>query len=138
MATAGKSTAKTARKADVKRKDLLREYKEQKKPAGVFQIKNIANGKVFLGSSLNLDGALNRHKFALTIGKHQNEAMQKDWDEFGPEKFVFEELEVVQAKENDPHLNIDDELTLLEQIWLEKLQPLGERGYNANARIRLV
>jgi len=25
---------------------------------------------------------------------------------------------------------LKDELTLLEQIWIEELQPFGERGYN--------
>jgi hypothetical protein len=48
---------------------------------------------------------------------------------------VFEILEVVQVKD-DPNFNLKDELTLLEQIWLEKLQPFGERGYNTSDRIR--
>jgi hypothetical protein len=30
----------------------------------------------------------------------------------------------------DPPRELDDELTLLEQIWLEKLEPYGDRGYN--------
>jgi hypothetical protein len=38
----------------------------------------------------------------------------------------------------DPNFNLDDELTLLEQIWLEKTRPFGERGYNTDARIRQV
>ncbi|MFI5252384.1 MAG: GIY-YIG nuclease family protein [Bacteroidota bacterium] len=118
------------------KKDLVREYKERKKPAGVFQVKNIANGKVLLGSSLNLEGALNSHKFMLTIGKHRNEAIQKDWDKYGPDKFIFEILETVKVKEDDPDFNISDELTLLEQIWLEKLQPFGDKGYNTDSRIR--
>jgi hypothetical protein len=37
---------------------------------------------------------------------------------------------------DDPNFDINDELTLLEQIWLEKLQPFGERGYNINTHIR--
>ena len=32
--------------------------------------------------------------------------------------------------------SFNDELTLLEEIWLEKLQPFGERGYNSSAKIR--
>ncbi|MGC9365326.1 MAG: hypothetical protein ACP5FZ_12265 [Fidelibacterota bacterium] len=40
------------------KQDLKREYKERKTMAGVFQIKNIANGKVLLGSSLNLDSKI--------------------------------------------------------------------------------
>jgi len=118
------------------RKELNREYKERVKPAGVYQVKNVANGKVLLGSSLNLEGPLNRHKFMLRIGSHPNKALQKDWDELGAEQFVFEILEEVQQRKDDPNLNLKDELTLLEMIWLEKLQPVGERGYNLNINIR--
>jgi group I intron endonuclease len=117
------------------RKDINREYKERIKPAGVYRVKNTVNGKVLLGSSLNLEGPLNRHKFMLKIGSHTNKELQKDWDEFGPEKFVFEVLEEIKIKE-DPNFNLKDELTLLEQIWLEELQPFGERGYNLNEKIR--
>jgi hypothetical protein len=116
-------------------RDLKREYKERRKPAGVFQIKNVANGKVLLGSSLNLEGPLNSHKFMLSIGRHRNEALQKEWNEFGPDRFVFEILEVVKVSD-DPNFNLEDELTLLEQIWLEKLQPFGEHGYNTDEKIR--
>jgi group I intron endonuclease len=119
------------------KKDIKREYKERKKQAGVFQVKNAANGKVLLGSSLNLDGSLNSHKFMLTIGSHRNKALQNEWNEYGPDKFVFEILEVVKVKD-DPNFNLDDELILLEQIWLEKLQPFGEKGYNTNKNIRQV
>ena len=118
------------------RKDINREYLERPKPAGVFQIKNMENNKVLLGSSLNLEGPLNKHRFMLKIGSHKNKALQQDWNELGPEKFVFEILEVVKVEEN-PNFNLKDELTLLEQIWLEKLSPL-EQGYNEKADIREV
>lgn len=117
------------------RQDLKREYKEREKQAGVFQVKNTLNGKVLLGSSLNLEGPLNSHKFMLSIGRHRNEALQKEWNDYGPAAFVFEVLEVVAPKD-DPDFNLSDELTLLEQIWIEKLQPFGERGYNTDSRIR--
>ncbi len=119
------------------RQEIKREYKERKKPAGIFQIRNTANGKVYLGSSLNLEGPLNGHKFMLTIGRHRNPALQKEWNEFGADKFTFEVLEVVKVKD-DPNFNLEDELTLLEQIWVEKLQPFGERGYNTDSKIRQV
>ena len=117
------------------RKEMQREYMERAKPAGIFQIKNTANGKVFLGSSLNLEGPLNGHKFMLSVGTHRNATLQKEWNEYGPEKFVLEILEVVKVKD-DPNFNLSDELTLLEQIWLESLQPFGDRGYNVNTNIR--
>lgn len=117
------------------RQDIKREYKERTKPAGVFQVRNTTNGKVLLGSSLNLEGPLNSHRFMLSIGSHRNEALQKEWNEYGAERFVFEVLEEVKVKD-DPNFNVEDELTLLEQIWLEKLRPFGERGYNKDSRIR--
>ncbi len=117
------------------RQEIKREYKERKKPAGVFQVKNTRNGKMFLGSSLNLEGALNRHLFELRMGSHRVAALQKDWNEYGPDAFVFEILEEVKVKD-DADFDVKDELTLLEQIWLEALQPIGEKGYNPDAKIR--
>jgi len=118
------------------RKEIHREYKERIKPSGVFQVKNVANSKVLLGSSLNLEGSLNKHRFMLKIGSHTSKALQKEWDEFGPNNFVFEILEEVKVEKDNPNFNLQDELTLLEQIWFKKLQPVGERGYNLNERIR--
>ena len=118
-----------------RRKEIHREYQERVKPSGVFQVRNLANGKVLLGSSLNLEGPLNKHRFMLQINSHPTKELQKDWNEFGPDQFAFEILETVPVKE-DPNFNLKDELTLLEEIWLEKLQPFGERGYNDGPRIR--
>jgi hypothetical protein len=117
------------------RKEIHQEYKERVKPSGVYQVKNLTNCKVLLGSSLNLEGPLNRHRFMLKINSHPNKELQKNWNALGPDRFAFEILEVVQVQDH-PNFNLKDELTLLEQIWLEKLQPVGECGYNLNANIR--
>jgi len=37
---------------------------------------------------------------------------------------------------DDPNFNLNDELTLLEEIWLEQVQPFGEKGYNLDSKIR--
>jgi len=111
------------------RKDLIREYKERRKPAGVFQIRNSVNGKVFFGSSKNLEGVFNGHRFRLDFGSHNNAALQADWKSYGADAFEFEILEEVKFTDA-PHFDLEDELTLLEQIWLEKLEPYGDRGYN--------
>ena len=72
---------------------------------------------------------------ALGSGHHENKILQQEWNEYGADKFVFEILEEVKVRD-DPNFNLDDELTLLEEIWLEKLQPFGERGYNLVSKIR--
>lgn len=114
------------------KQDLKREYKERKKPAGVFQVKNTVNNKVLLESSMNLDGPLNRIRFELNLGRFRNDALQKEWNEYGADAFIFEILEEVKVLD-DPNFDLSDEVKLLEQIWLEKLQPYGERGYNTDA-----
>jgi hypothetical protein len=117
------------------RQDITREYKGRPVSAGIFQIRNRANGKILLGSSLNLDGPLNRHRFMLTTGMHPVESLQADWKKFGPDSFEFEILEVARVTD-DPNFNLEDELTLLEQIWFERTEPVGGKGYNKDARIR--
>ncbi len=117
------------------RKERIREYKERPRVSGVFQVRNTVTGKILLGSSLNLHGPLNSHKFMLEIGKHDNEQLMADWKKYGRDAFAFEVLEVVRQSD-DPAFDVKDELTLLEQIWIEKTQPFGERGYNIKQTIR--
>jgi hypothetical protein len=111
------------------RADIRRAYKEAPRQAGVFQVKNLRSGKVLLGSSTNLHGPLNKHRFMLTIGRHDNQALQNDWNQFGSEAFVFEILDAFKPRD-EPGFDVEDELSLLEEIWIERLQPFGERGYN--------
>jgi len=116
-------------------KQLKREYQEAPKEAGIFRITNTANGKIYLGSSLNLHGPLNKHRFVLSIGSHINRAMQADWLVHGEAAFVFEIVEQVKPSDN-PGFKVEDELELLEQIWIEKEQPFSERGYNEGRKVR--
>ena len=118
-----------------KRAEIRRQYKETPKQAGIFQIVNTTNGKILLGSSKNLEGKLNKHRFQLASGRHPNRELQEDWNRMGEGAFRFEIAEIVQRKD-DPVFNLDDELSLLEEIWVEKTQPFGERGYNKNLKIR--
>ncbi len=102
---------------------------------GVFQIRNTVNEKVFIGSTLNLDGIFNRHEFQLKAGVHQNKSLQSDWNEFSADKFEFEILEEVFPREN-PDYNYESDLEVLENLWLEKYQPFGEKGYNERKKTR--
>lgn len=115
------------------RKALIREYKETPRPMGVYQIRNTSNGKVLVGSSKDLQSIFNRHRAALRMGSHQNRELQKDWGEFGPEAFEFEVLDTLTPPER-PDYNPSDDLKALEGLWLDKLSPFDERGYNARPK----
>jgi len=96
---------------------------------GVFQIRNTANGKVFVDSSTNVPGKINRHTFALKAGLHASKALQADWNDLGELAFEFETLEPVEPRD-DPNYDYAGDLQVLEGLWLEKLEPYGEKGYN--------
>ena len=117
------------------KKDLKREYKQTLRPMGIFQIRNRVNEKVFIGSSLNLDGIFNRHEFQLKMGGHSNKDLQTDWNEFSAENFEFEILEELFPREN-PDYDYRADLEVLEDLWLEKLEPYGDKGYNERKKTR--
>ena len=111
------------------KKELKSDYKNIRFPMGVFQIRNQVNGKIFVGSSMNLEKIFNRHRFELEMGSHRNTSLQKDWNEFGAESFVYEILGEVKY-EAEKVVNYDQEVKIMEEMFLEELQPFGEKGYN--------
>lgn len=113
----------------IDRKEIIRQYKQNPPPMGIYQIRNKANGKILLGSSKNLNGKSNSYLFQLESGTHMNSALQKDFKEFGKDNFVFEIIDRLEPK-NEPGYDYTDDLKELEKLWLEKLQPYNERGYN--------
>jgi hypothetical protein len=115
---------------------MKREYKEAATRAGIFVITKTVNGKRLLGSSKNLHGPLNKHRFMLSIGGHDNRDLQADWNRFGADAFRFEVVAEVEDRRDDPAFSLELELSRLEEEWLDKTQSAGERGYNRDARIR--
>ena len=110
-------------------KQLKKNYQQNAPPMGVFLIRNTVNDRVFLGSSLNLPGIINRHKFQLANGNHPNKQLQSDWNELGSNKFAFEIVDELPTR-SGTDVDYRTELNSLENLWLEKLQPFGDRGYN--------
>ena len=116
-------------------KDIKQQYKQAPITAGVYQIRNHANGKFLLGSSLNLHGPWNRHKFALTTGCHGNKTLQADWNTYGAEQFSFDILATVKE---DPDIHPSDALKALEDEWTKQLDPYGENGYNRDNVVKRI
>jgi GIY-YIG catalytic domain len=111
-----------------RRDELKQQYKEIEIKAGIYQIKNTQNGKVFIGSTRNVK-TLNGKRFELKAGASYNKELQQEWNEYGEDAFVIEMLETIKVDE-EKYNNLKKDLEKLEEKWLEKLQPFGERGYN--------
>jgi len=115
------------------RKELTDRYKQTIQPMGIYQIRNTVNGKLFLGSAKDLRGIINSNRFQLRNGLHRNKELQKDFNEIGEGGFVFEIVDSLQPAEG-ANRDYTQELKTLEAMWLERLQPYGERGYIARSR----
>lgn len=111
-----------------RRKELKMEYKMAVKPIGIYKIHNLENGKIYLGKSMNLDGAINSSGFQLKLNAHKNKSLQDEWNKLGADKFSFEILEVIEQSD-EVGRNYKDELDNLQEIWVNKLQPYGEKEY---------
>lgn len=72
----------------------------------------------------------------LNNGKHINSRLQEDWKLFGEESFEFVVLDTLELKE-DPDYNYNEDLEILEMLWLDKFRPLEEKTYNNNEKIRV-
>ena len=117
----------------IDRKARIREYKETLPPGGVFRVRNTATGKSLVGSSANLPGTLNRHRFQLERGSHPSKELQADWNTLGPDAFEFEVLD--QLKPSDkPDYDATEDLQVLKELWIEKLKATGELLYREAGR----
>ncbi len=107
---------------------IKRNYKQTPTPMGVYRIRNLVSGKVFIGCSRNLPGKLNGHRFQLEIGSHPNKMLQKDFRELGKDQFAFEALDYLEPK-SDPSCDYTEDLKELEEMWRAKLLRSGQEFY---------
>lgn len=90
--------------------------------SGIYSITNIANGKSYVGSSVNIKKRWACHVSGLTKGRNRSVRLQNAWNKYGADAFKFSVLEFV----------IDcSELTAREQFWIDSLGCSGVNGYNA-------
>lgn len=58
--------------------------------SGIYQIRNIVNNKIYIGSSRRLNKRKIAHFSKLRTNKHHSPALQKAFIKYGEDKFIFE------------------------------------------------
>ncbi len=71
----------------------------------------------------------NRLRFQLNMGSHPNVELQKDWKALGEENFAYEILSEIQ-QDDVVQMDYRKEIKKLEAMFIEELQPFGEKGYH--------
>lgn len=88
--------------------------------SGVYQIRNLINNKVYVGSAVDINRRKREHYAQLSKGKHCNQKLQNAYNKYGVENFSFEIVESVE----DPQ-----QLISREQYYIDKFNAVNE-GYN--------
>jgi len=89
--------------------------------SGIYQIRCTQNGKIYVGSAVNLQWRWHSHRRDLSNGVHVNPHLQSAWNLYGKTSFEFSVLEYVQ----------DDKLLTTEQLWINKTGCTDRRiGFN--------
>lgn len=112
---------------------IKKDYKGTPTPMGVYKIVNKANGKIFVASAKNIPARINRHKMELQFGSDNIKELQEDYNKYGVDNISYEVVDYLEPKD-DPAFNYKEELDLLEEMWIEKLQPYDEKGYNLRGK----
>lgn len=95
------------------------------KIGGIYQIRNLINNKIYVGSTNNFKRRKNDHFRKLIKNNHRNVRLQNSFNKHGCDNFVFEILEKIENT---------SELLQIEDYWIQKLNS-KKNGYNiADAR----
>lgn len=89
---------------------------------GIYQIANIANGKIYVGSAINMPKRWGEHRVGLRRGNHKNKKLQAAFSKYGEGCFVFSEIELCEK----------GVLIAREQHWIDTLKSVAPLGYNLN------
>ena len=94
---------------------------------GIYCIKNKINGKVYIGSSNNIERRFKKHKTELNTNNHSNKYLEKAYKKYGKDNFEFIILE----------LCTQEELIQREIFFINKYDSLNYlKGYNLSIPIK--
>jgi len=102
------------------RKETIRQFKEQRSEIGIYAVRCLITGSVWVGGSKNLGATKNGCWFTLRNGLHREASLQNEWNARGESAFEYEVLEKFDP-ETHP-LEIDALLKADKQRWVERLQ----------------
>ena len=104
--------------------EIKRAYKQSKRHMGGYRIGNSQNDKAYIGFSTDLEARLKRHKAEFKFGSHRNKELQKMWNLYGESALELEIPDVLDQEEGTK-ASPDEELHVLTEMWLQKLEKTG-------------
>lgn len=89
--------------------------------SGVYQIRCIPTGKIYVGSAVDLRRRWDQHRYRLRRSDHRNVYLQQAWNKYGEANFEFSVIEFVERAD----------LLRAEQAWIDKTGCTNQKvGFN--------
>lgn len=83
------------------------------KSGGIYKIINITNNKLYIGSAIDLKSRKRQHWHLLNNNKHHSKYLQRSFNKYKKENFIFETIENCKA----------EDLIKREQYYIDSLKP---------------
>lgn len=87
---------------------------------GIYKIENADSGTMYIGQSVNIEARIKKHIRNLSNGCHENDYLQRSYDKYGKDKFIFEIVKECSR----------EELNSQEIYFINSCNTLFPNGYN--------
>lgn len=94
--------------------------------SAIYAIVHVASGKLYIGSAKDTKIRWSCHRTSLRSAKHHSKHLQRSFNKYGEDCFVFRVLEVVESAAN---------LVVREQWWLDNLKPAFNGSPTAGSQL---
>jgi hypothetical protein len=84
------------------RKAAVKAWKERKAPTGIYALRCLPTGQVWVGRSTDLDAAERRLRFAIRLASTPHRSLLAAAREHGEDAFVFEIVERLEEDDSSP------------------------------------
>lgn len=99
---------------------------------GVYQIRSLRDGKVYVGSSYNIASRWAEHQHDLRKNEHRNARLQNAYNKYGSENFVYEVIEIIESEDQAEQFK-------REQYWIGVKDACNrKKGYNIQKEVLII
>jgi len=64
---------------------------------GIYEIVNLFNGVRYVGSAVSFNKRWSQHRTDLRRGTHHSKYLQRSWNKYGPDQFLFRAIEIIES-----------------------------------------
>ena len=110
---------------------------ELRNAAGIYEIRNLVNGKVYIGLTVNFYDRRANHASNLRRNRHANSYLQSSYVKYGANTHQFSILEAVSRRLGETKVDFIGRLEEFERFYIQKYRS-NEQQYGYNVRQEVV